>query len=82
MEHQDDDLLMVKYLWDIVEDGYIEPIDWSLLVDDARKTMKEAQKKNCLTLYRLQSALEKKIFPRIVGCKTTAKVWKALQEDY
>lgn len=36
-------LLMGKYLWDTEEDEYIEPIDWSVLVDDAKKTMKEVQ---------------------------------------
>lgn len=74
-------LLMDKYLWDIVEDGYLEPVDWSLLTD-AAKIIKEEQKKNCLTLYHLQSALDKSIFPRIAGCKSATEAWKALQEGY
>lgn len=35
-------LLMGKELWGIMKDGYLEPLDWSLLGYDDKKTGKEA----------------------------------------
>ena len=34
-------LLIGKDLWNVVDDGYVEPIDWSSLLADDKKAMKE-----------------------------------------
>ena len=61
-------LLEGKVLWDIVEDGYKEPDDWSVLSEDAKDT-KEKKKKNFLALSHIQAALDKSISPRISAHK-------------
>lgn len=73
---------MENDLLDIVEDDYIEPVDWSTLVAIYRQARKEAQKKNCLFSTMFNQHWMKSIFPRTVSCKTTTNAWKALQEGY
>lgn len=40
-----------KYLWEIVERGYKEPIDWTTFVANDRTTEKEENNKNYLALF-------------------------------
>ena len=46
-------LLIGKDLWDVIDDGYVEPADWSSLSADAKKAMKECRSKNSLALSHL-----------------------------
>lgn len=41
-----------------------------------------AQKKNSYVHFRLQSALDKRIFPRIGSCTTISEAWKSLKDGY
>ena len=75
-------LLTGKDLWDIVEDGYVEPADWSSLSADDKKAMKECRSKNSLALSHLQAALDRSIFPRIGGCKTAKEAWAVLKAGF
>jgi len=62
-------LVIGKGLWDIIEDGYVDP-DWATLSQADRPTKREAQKKNSFTIYHIQSTLYKRLFPRIASCNT------------
>lgn len=75
-------LLEGKDLWDVVEVGYTEPTDWSVLNADQQKETKEMKKKNFLALSHIQSALDKSIFPRISIHRIAFNAWKALKEAY
>jgi len=43
-------LLTGKDLWDIVDDGYINPTYWNSLLVDEKKAMKECRSRNSLAL--------------------------------
>jgi len=75
-------LLTGKDLWDVVEDGYVEPADWSSLSVDDKKAMKECRSKNSLALSHLQEALDRSIFPRIAGCKIAKEAWAVLKAGF
>ena len=75
-------LLIGKGFWEIVEDGYDEPTDWTTLQGANRTSRREAQKKNSYALYHLQMVMDKSIFPRIASCTTTKDAWKALKDGY
>eukprot|EP00253_Pinus_taeda_P005517 PITA_05517 len=74
--------LIGKDLWEILESGYEEPTDWNSLTANERTTRKEARKKNAQALFHIQIALDKSLFPRISGAKTTKVAWETLQEAY
>jgi hypothetical protein len=63
--------LIRKDLWEIVEMGYAKPGDWTTLNDRVAK--KEFRKKNAQALFHIQIALDKNLFPRIVGAKPVIK---------
>ena len=71
-----------KYLWEIVELGYDELVDWNSLTANEKTTRKEARKKNAQALFHIQIALDKSLFPRISGATTSKDAWKTLQEAY
>ena len=75
-------LLIGKGFWEIVEDGYEEPSDWNALQGAGKTSKKEAQKKISCTLYHLQMALDKSIFPRISSCTSSKDAWKDLKDGY
>ena len=68
--------LIGKDLWEIVETGYIE--DWTTLNANDRVAKKESRRKNAQALFHIQISLDKSLFPRIAGAKTTKDAWKTL----
>lgn len=75
-------LLIGKGIWDIVEDGSIEFVDWRTLATNEKSVRKEAQKNNNFASYHIQSSLEKSIFQRIASCSLAKEEWKALKDGY
>ena len=71
-----------NYFWDIVESGYEEPEDWNDLQGNDRRIKKEAEKKYAMTLFHIQMALDKSLFPRIVDAQKTKNSWKTLKDAY
>jgi hypothetical protein len=67
-----------KDLWEIVETGYVEPKYWTTLSENDRVAKKESRKKNAQALFHIQIALDKSLFPRIVGPNTIKDAWKTL----
>jgi hypothetical protein len=51
--------------------GYVEPEDWTTLNANDRVAKKESRRKNAQALFHIQIALDKSLFPRITGAKTT-----------
>jgi hypothetical protein len=65
------DLFIGKDLWEIVETGYAEPEDWTTLTANDRVAKNESRRKNAQALFHIHIALDKILFPRIAGAKTT-----------
>lgn len=63
-------LLMGKGLLEIVEDGHVEPEDWSFLEREERGFKKEEQHLNGLALLDIRKCIKKNVFPLLVGCRT------------
>eukprot|EP00253_Pinus_taeda_P030146 PITA_30146 len=74
--------LIGKELWEIVELRYEERVDWNALIANEITKRKEERKKNAQALFHIQVALDKSLFPRISGAKTTKAAWETLQEAY
>ncbi|XP_074266058.1 uncharacterized protein LOC141588518 [Silene latifolia] len=66
-------------LWDIVENGYVEP-DPAPAVPDA--SLKESRKKDAKALFFIQTALDDDIFPRITDATTAHEAWEILKQEY
>jgi len=50
-------LLEGKYLWDIVEYGYKDPVDWSVLSEEKKKETKGKKKKKNFWLCHISRML-------------------------
>jgi len=74
-------LLIGKVIWDIIEDGYVEP-NWSTPLQVDRTAKREAQKNNSFAIYHLESSLEKRLFPRIASCNKVKDTWKVLKDGF
>jgi hypothetical protein len=75
-------LFIGKDLWEIVKIGYAEPEYWTTLNANDRVAKKESRRKNAQVLFHIHIALDKILFPRITGAKTTTDDWNTLQESY
>ncbi|XP_022874162.1 uncharacterized protein LOC111392986 [Olea europaea var. sylvestris] len=69
-------------LWDVVNDGYINPDDISTLSTAQKKEIKENQQKDSLALLALQMSLTGTYFTRIMGAKTAKEAWDKLKEEF
>ena len=69
-------------LWDIVEEGFIVPVDTSALSAAQERELKKNKQKNSKALFTLQQAVTDAIFPRIMGAKTAKEAWNTLQEEF
>jgi len=68
-------------MWDIIEYGYVE-IDWDTLTQVDMPAKRYTQKNNSFAIYHLQSALDKRLFPRITSCNMIKDVWKVLKDGF
>lgn len=75
-------LLIGKGLWDIVEEGYSDPLDWTTMGEQAKTAKKLAQKNNYFALYHLQASMGTAIFPRIASCTSAKDAWEALKQGF
>lgn len=59
-------------LWELVENGYTEPIPAPTQPD---QQLRETRKKDAKALFLIQSALDDEIFPRIAAAATSHEAW-------
>lgn len=75
-------ILMVKDLWEFIEDGYEEPITWSLFDGEEKKIKKEKQYQNCLALMDIRKGMKENVFPLVTSCKSASIAWKVLKDVF
>ncbi|XP_022853494.1 uncharacterized protein LOC111374962 [Olea europaea var. sylvestris] len=74
--------LCAQNLWDVVNDGYINPDDISTLSTAQKKELKENQQKDSLTPLALQMSLADTYFSRIMRAKMVKETWDKLKEEF
>nr|XP_010936114.1 uncharacterized protein LOC105055817 [Elaeis guineensis] len=73
-------LLRSLDVWDLVEDGYMKPIeDEVMLTQEQKKQNKELKKKNKKVLYTLYQSVDEDTFEIITGATTSKEAWDLLQ---
>lgn len=68
-------MLKSQELWEIVENGYVEPVE-------SDRKLRENRKKDAKALFFIQSALDDDIFPRISSTRTAKEAWDTIKHEY
>ena len=66
----------------IVVNGYVEPLDESLLTVDQKNELKENRKKDINAFQIIQQGLDDTVLARINGATTVKKAWEILETTY
>lgn len=66
-------------LWEIVEQGYLEP---EAVQAEPDQRLRENRKKDAKALFFIQSALDDSIFPRISAAATSKQAWEILKQEF
>jgi len=69
-------------LWDIIEDRYVEPTNWSNIEGEEIMRRKEEKHHNYKALMELRRGITFYIFPLIKNCITTFDVWRELNASF
>ncbi|GAA0176228.1 hypothetical protein LIER_29259 [Lithospermum erythrorhizon] len=75
-------MLRAKGLWGMVERGFVEPLDESLLNEDQRTLLNEARMQDCQVKHYLFQALDRCVFEQILDRSTSKIVWESLKKKY
>ena len=78
-------LFASQYLWELVENGFEEPIDeneFNRLTRAGKDLLKSNRKKDSKALVFLYQAVDQSVFPRITAAKTSKAAWKTLKIAY
>ncbi|XP_073107227.1 uncharacterized protein [Elaeis guineensis] len=78
-------LLVSCDLWELVENGFVDPADSEevpRLTATQHNELKEKKKKDAKALFMIQQALDEAIFPRVTGATTSKEAWDLLQDEY
>eukprot|EP00253_Pinus_taeda_P013567 PITA_13567 len=71
--------------WELVEDGFDEPTnetEFNRLTQGEKDLLKNNRKKDAKAIVFLYQALDKSVFPRIAGAKTSKEAWQTLKIAY
>ena len=68
-------------LWDIVESDYTEPEPQDTPVKPNQR-LRDNRKHDVRALFFIQSAVDDKIFPRILSAKTSKEAWDIIKHKY
>eukprot|EP00253_Pinus_taeda_P036700 PITA_36700 len=72
-------------LWELVEDGFEEPIDeneFNRLTPAEKDLLKSNRKKDSKALVFLYQAVDQSVFPRLAAAKTSNEAWQTLKTAY
>lgn len=78
-------LFSAQDLWELVENGYPEPIDtaaYNALSQADKDLLKENRKKDSKVLFFIFQGVHESIFPRIQGASKSKQAWDILQTAY
>jgi hypothetical protein len=78
-------LFIGQYVWDIVNNGYVEPIDqatYNSLTQVEKDVLKDQRKKNGKPMLYIHQAMHERIIPRVSLEKKAKEAWDILQASY
>ncbi|GAA0144761.1 hypothetical protein LIER_05119 [Lithospermum erythrorhizon] len=75
-------MLRVKGLWGMVERGFVEPLDWSLLNENKKTMLNEARIQDCQVKHYLFQALNRSVFEQILDRSTSKIIWDSMKKKY
>eukprot|EP00253_Pinus_taeda_P026998 PITA_26998 len=78
-------LFACQDLWELVEYGFDEPAnetEFNRLTQGEKDLLKSNRKKDAKAIVFLYQALDKSVFPRIAGAKTSKEAWETLKTAY
>jgi hypothetical protein len=71
-----------QYVWEIVENGYVEPVDqatYNSLTQAEKDVLKDQRKKDGKALFYIHQVMHEYILPRVASAK---EAWDTLQTSY
>ena len=77
-------LFCSQELWDLVENGFIEPRDqatYNVLSQAQKDLIKENKKKDAKALFLIQQVMEESIFPLVAATTRSKHAWDTLQNS-
>ncbi|BBH09623.1 ADP glucose pyrophosphorylase large subunit 1 [Prunus dulcis] len=75
-------LYAAQDLWEVVENGFVEPNDQAVLTQQQLTELKETRKKDKKALFFIFQAVDEAIFERISSCTTSKQAWDTLFASY
>ncbi|CAL9018676.1 unnamed protein product [Prunus brigantina] len=75
-------LYAAQDLWEVVENGFVEPNDQAVLTQQQLTEMKETRKRDKKALFFIFQAVDEAIFERISSCTTSKQAWDTLFASY
>jgi hypothetical protein len=76
------DFLWGQYVWEIVENGYVEPIDWesyNAFTQAEKDALKDQRRKDGKAMLCIHQAMHERILPRVASTKKSNEAWDILQ---
>ncbi|KAI5345401.1 hypothetical protein L3X38_013278 [Prunus dulcis] len=75
-------LYAAQDLWEVVENGFVEPNDQAVLTQQQLTELKETRKKDKKALFFIFQVVDEAIFERISSCTTSKQAWDTLFASY
>ncbi|KAI3467835.1 hypothetical protein Pfo_024498 [Paulownia fortunei] len=78
-------LLQSQDLWDIIEQGYNEPVsqeEEDKLTNNQRNALRDARKKDKKALFNIYQGIDKITFEKFSAATTSKKAWELLKNSY
>jgi len=78
-------LLRSQELWELVEDGYIDPEstgEEAAISNSERQTLRESRKKDNKALFTIYQRLDEATLEMVAPAKTSKKAWEMLNKTY
>ncbi|XP_048235369.1 uncharacterized protein LOC125371114 [Ricinus communis] len=77
-----ENLLRVKGVWSLVENGFTEPRAGTVLTGTQKMQLVDARTKDYQVKHYLFQAIDRTIFEQILDRKTTKKVWDSMKQKF
>ena len=78
-------LFIGQYVWDIVQNGYAEPVDqtaYNNLSQAKKDILREQRKKDGKSMFYIHQAMHESILPRVAAAITAKQAWDTLRPGH